>query len=95
MFWPALRHPHVTRFGKSAESLDSPAAAHQAVRGMIGRALRDPYTKFISPQVRCPCHDDSELLSVDTLEAAIGQGRSTRFSIFTRHTCCGCRISRT
>jgi hypothetical protein len=34
-----------------AGPLDSPAAAHKAVRGMIAHTLRDPYTKFISPKV--------------------------------------------
>lgn len=38
-----------------AGPLDSPAAAHKAVRGMIAQALRDPYTKFISPQVGMNC----------------------------------------
>jgi hypothetical protein len=61
--------------GVLAGPLDSPAAAHKAVRSMIAHALRDPYTKFISPKVTQPA---SMAVSVLVLQCSMMQKGACR-----------------
>lgn len=65
--------------------LDSPAAAHKAVRGMIARTLRDPYTKFISPKVRV-CIRSLKFLCSFTILAFYPEGGASHFeAVHARH----------